>query len=81
MSFKPFDEPVSLTIGGLTCEGDQDKLIIFGDLEICKDKASLDQARALLSILSDAIGVLEASDIPDVVPPPPPSITTKNPFS
>lgn len=81
MSFKPFDEPVSLTFGGLTCESDQDKLVLFGDLEICKDKASLDKARTLLSILSGAVAVLEASDIPDVVPPPPASIISENPFS
>ena len=40
---KPFDSNKSISIGDLTIENSEDKVIIYGDLEITRDKAGLNK--------------------------------------
>lgn len=83
MALKPFaDESASVGIGGLTVENGTDKVSLYGTLEIGRDKAGLADARALLSLLAQAVAALEAQpDLPAAAPKPPPARTVRNPFA
>ncbi len=51
---KPFSEPSGMRIGDLDIETDQDRLIIFGNLELAKNLSSVDQIDKLIAILKSA---------------------------
>lgn len=52
-NYNPFDGNQSIKIGDLTIENSEDKLIIYGDLEISRDKIGLKNIEELLIILEE----------------------------
>lgn len=80
-TIRPFEnEAESLQIEELTIENRLDRISIYGNLEITRDKAGLNRARQLQRILADTVRALEqADDLPDVVSVQPPR-EVPNPF-
>lgn len=76
---KPFDSNKSISIGDLTIENSEDKVIIYGDLDITRDKAGLNKLNQLLSILNNTKNQLEKEDLPDSIEIKT-SVVIKNPF-
>jgi hypothetical protein len=71
--FKPFaDSEASLAVGDLTVENGQDRIAIYGNLDLARDKVGLESARRLKALFTDIVRVLEAApDLPDALPPAP----------
>ncbi len=80
---KPFaDDSASTAVGGLTLENGRDRIAIYGNLELTKDKAGLALAKALLAFMQAAVKALEAEgSLPDAVAPPAKPGTVRNPFN
>jgi len=58
---KPFgDDSGSVGIGGLTIENGLDRVVLYGGLEITRDRAGLGLARELAELLNAAVAVLSA---------------------
>jgi hypothetical protein len=66
---KPFgDDSGSVGIGGLNVENGLDRVILYGSLEITRDRAGLGLARELAELLNAAVAVLSADpSLPDHV--------------
>jgi hypothetical protein len=83
-TFTPFaDDTASATIGGLTAENGRDRIALYGQGEITRDKAGLAQARALLALLGDVVKVLaDDTSLPQHAPPAKavPTKAVRNPF-
>jgi hypothetical protein len=81
-SIHPFqNESESLTIDSLTIENRTDRVTIYGNIDVTRDKAALASARQLREILDDVVRTLEAEpNLPDQVAPPKATKTVKNPF-
>lgn len=78
---KPYADNTSIGIGGLTAENGPDKVVLYGSLELTRDKAGLQHAEALMTLLQDVLGTLRADGVlPDAQPPPKPPKRVKNPF-
>lgn len=59
--FKPFENATeSHSIHDLTLENDIDRVNIYGNLQLSKDQAGLDAAKALQAFLNSVVGALEA---------------------
>jgi hypothetical protein len=59
-SIKPYqNEEESLAIGELTVENRLDRVSVYGSIELTKDKAGLQQAKALKEVLDAVVAVLE----------------------
>lgn len=75
----------SLVIGGaegLTVENGTDRVACYGSLDITKDRAGLEHARALKAVVDRIVHELEsAKDLPDKVVPPERPSEVKNPFA
>ena len=57
--FVPFaDDTASTTIAGLTAENGRDRIALYGEGEITRDKAGLAQAQALLALLGEVVKAL-----------------------
>ena len=79
--FRPYaNEADVLQIGGLQIENRLDRITISGDIDLTADRAGLEQARELHSLLAGIVERLESKDLPDKLPPPR-STTVKNPFA
>ena len=81
-AFKAFaNESQSLTIGKMTIENRLDKVSIYGDLDITKDKAGLAQALAVKAVIDSAVTALQAqNNLPENLPEP--TVTmVDNPFA
>ena len=80
-TIKPFaDDAASVMIGELTVENGTDRVVLYGSIDLTRDKQGLAHARALAALVSEAIRLLEADmSLPDVVPPTAAG-TAKNPF-
>lgn len=77
---KPFaNESDCLQIGGLTIENRVDRVSIFGNIDITRDKGGLAVARELKTILDLTLTELESAELPDKVTLKPVK-TVKNPF-
>ena len=62
-SFLPYDnDHQSLQIGELTFENQTDKVIVYGDIEIRKDKQGLSQALKLQKLFDLMVAELQATD-------------------
>jgi hypothetical protein len=60
---KPFaDEEAAASIGGLAIENGTTRVAISGSVEITRDQAGLERARALKRLADDLVAELEASD-------------------
>lgn len=82
-TLKPFaDNRASQAIGGLTVENGIDKLALYGSLDITRDAAGLERARALKAIVDAAVAALEAdAALPKTPKPARRTRTVKNPFA
>ena len=57
--FVPFaDDTASTTLCGLTAENGRDRIALYGQGEIGRDKAGLAQAQALLALLGEVVKAL-----------------------
>jgi len=57
--FVPFaDDTASLTVAGLTAENGRDRIALYGEGEITRDKAGLAQALALQALLGEVVKAL-----------------------
>ncbi len=79
----PFqNEAEAVTFGNLAIENRVDRVTIYGNLDITRDKKGLADGRQLRDILNQIVKALEAeSDLPDKIAPPKPTETIKNPFA
>ena len=82
IKLKPFaDDAASVSIGELTVENGTDRIVLYGALDLTRDKQGLAHARALVVLLDETIQLLEAdTSLPDAVPPPAAPGAVKNPF-
>ncbi|CAB1207627.1 hypothetical protein [Acinetobacter bouvetii] len=59
--FKPFQNGTeSYAIHDLTLENQQDCVSIYGNLQLTKDQAGLQAAKALQALLNDVVNTLES---------------------
>lgn len=79
---KPFaDDAASSSIGKLTIENGTDRIVLYGLIDLTRDKQGLTHAHALAALLDEVIQLLEADkSLPDAVPPSAAAGTVKNPF-
>ncbi len=79
-TIRPFEnEAESLQIDELTIENRLDRIAIYGNIEITRDKRGLERARQLQRLLDDTVRALEAEDLPETVQTIPPD-KVPNPF-
>ena len=81
---KPFaDDEAAQTIGELTVENGTERVVIYGSLEVTRDKAGLKRAKTLKAVLDGLVQALEAEkNLPERMasPEPEPTQQVKNPF-
>jgi hypothetical protein len=79
----PFaNESETITFLSLTIENRMDRVTIYGNMDLTRDKAGLVAARQLRQILDDVVRALEAdADLPDQVAPAKATKSVKNPFA
>jgi hypothetical protein len=79
-TIKPYaNEADSIAIGELTVENREDRLELYGSLQLTRDKEGLALARELKSLVDAALEVLESEDLPDRITIDPPD-EVDNPF-
>lgn len=80
-SFQPYqNEEQSLAIDDLTVENRLDRVSVYGSLELTRDKAGLQHAKALKEVIDAVVAVLEQDkNLPEQVQVKP-TETVKNPF-
>ncbi len=78
---KPYqNEEESLAIGDLTVENRLDRISFYGSVELTRDKAGLQQAKALKKVIDAVVAVLEQEkSLPEQVQVKP-TDKVKNPF-
>jgi hypothetical protein len=81
-TISPFaNESESLGIGDLTIENRTDRISIYGNIDLTRDKSGLEHARMLKAVLDRVIQVLESEgDLPDRIAPPDMPDEVPNPF-
>ncbi|EGG79277.1 hypothetical protein SXCC_00055 [Gluconacetobacter sp. SXCC-1] len=69
MPFTPFDDQgESSTVGGLTVENGSDRIAVYGQMSITRDRRGLDDARALKDVLDAIVDALERQpDLPQEI--------------
>lgn len=66
----PFKDNRSSAVAGLTVENGPDKVVLYGSLELTRDRAGLERAQALRTLLDDVIQALAAEPaLPGALPP------------
>lgn len=79
-AFAPFkDEASVLALEGLTIENRIDRIEVYGNAQITRDKAGLALARELKQLLDAIVGSLEAEALPERIMEKPPE-KVRNPF-
>ena len=81
-TISPFaNESESLGIGDLTIENRTDRISIYGNIDLTRDKAGLGHARMLKAVLDKVVQVLEREkNLPDKLAPPNMPDEVANPF-
>jgi hypothetical protein len=81
--FKPFsDETASLTVGEFTIENGTDKVSLYGSLDVTRDKAGLEQAKALKGVVDAIVRTLsQDKQLPEESAPAEAPHQVKNPFA
>ncbi|SFH13477.1 hypothetical protein [Methylobacterium gossipiicola] len=65
-TFAPFADDVAVqTIGGLSLENGRDAIAVHGSLDLTRDRAGLDRARALQAAVTAIVEALSGSDLPE----------------
>ena len=68
MSFSAFkDDTASVDIGDLTFENNDQRVAIFGSINIGRDQQGLAQAKQLQAIINDMVSYLEQQDLPEQI--------------
>ena len=68
MKIAPFaNETDSLSIGELTVENREDRITIYGNIDITRDKEGLGNAEILQTLFNDIIASMKAGDLPDKI--------------
>lgn len=78
-NYKPFDGNESITLGNLTIENSEDKVILYGNFDITRDKKGLENLESLLFLLEETKNQLKKENLPDNITIKK-SIIVKNPF-
>jgi hypothetical protein len=78
----PFaNEADSMQIGELTMENGTDRIALYGNLDLTRDKDGLKNARLLKTLLDQIVKTLESDkNLPDKIAPPKKPEQVKNPF-
>lgn len=80
-NFKPYaNESVALAIGEMNVENREDRVSVYGNMDLTRDKAGLEKALALKAVLDAVVESLSGQSLRDAVAVKPIG-TTKNPFS
>jgi hypothetical protein len=81
-TISPFtNESESLGIADLTIENRTDRISIYGNIDLTRDKAGLEHARMLTAVLDEVIQALEGEkNLPDKIAPPDAPDEVANPF-
>ncbi|MBJ6799728.1 hypothetical protein [Geomonas propionica] len=67
-AFHPFaNESESLQIGEFTIENRQDRVSLYGSIDLWRDKGGLRAAQELKTLLDSIVEVLEQESLPDKV--------------
>jgi hypothetical protein len=79
----PFaDDSQSASIDTLTIENGRDRIAIYGNLDITRDKAGLTIAKKLADYLAKIVSILQADPkLPDKLQPPEAPRLVSNPFN
>jgi hypothetical protein len=82
MTIKPFaNESDSLGLGDLTIENRADRVSIYGNIDLTRDKQGLQYARTLKAFLDQVVATLEGDKkLPDKIAPPDKPDEVENPF-
>jgi hypothetical protein len=81
MDFDPFaNESDSLEISGMTIENREDKVSIYGSIDITRDKKGLEVAKKMAALLNSIVKQLSSEKLPEAIPQPTETDTVKNPF-
>jgi hypothetical protein len=76
----PFaNESDALMIGELNIENRLDRVSLYGNIELTRDKAGLALALVLQSLMNDVVLTLQSETLPDVLPAPE-IVRVDNPF-
>jgi hypothetical protein len=76
------NESDAAEIGDLKVENRLDRITVYGRIDLTRDKAGLENARALKQLLDDVVRVLESEPaLPDHVAPPKAPVIKRNPFA
>lgn len=76
------NEAEELEVGDLKIENRLDRVTIYGRIDLTRDKAGLENARALKQLLDRVVSALEGDrSLPHRVAPPKAPVMKKNPFS
>jgi len=80
---QPFaNDSESMSLGELTVENGTDKIAIYGSLDITRDKAGLQQARALKAVVDSIVKTMsQDKSLPDQATPHEAPQQVKNPFA
>ncbi len=80
---QPFaNDSESMSLGELTVENGTDKIAIYGALDITRDKAGLQQARALKAVVDSIVKTMsQDKSLPDRATPPEAPQQVRNPFA
>jgi hypothetical protein len=81
--FQPFsDDSASLRIGEFTIENGTDKVVLYGSLDVMRDKNGLKHAKALKAAVDAIVKALEQDKaLPDESDPAEAPQQVKNPFA
>ena len=82
--FEPFaDDSAAVTVGGVTVENGRTQVSLSGSLDIGRDKAGLEKARALKAAVDAIVTALEAAgELPvEATEATKPAATVRNPFA
>ena len=80
MKISPYaNESESLNLEGLTIENREDRVSIFGSIDITRDLEGLENARILKTLFDDILAVLDSGTLPDKISDDPPE-NVENPF-
>ena len=83
MSFKSFaDDSATVSIGGITIENGTDRLKVYGEQDVTRDKAGLAMAQKMKEVWDSAVAALQSDPaLPNAVAPIEAPTTVTNPFA
>ena len=76
------NEAEAVEIGELKIENRLDRITVYGRIDLTRDKAGLENARALKQLVNDIVRVLEGDPaLPEHIAPPKAPVMKRNPFA